>query len=906
MIWVDRLVSTVRAAWRLLRRDRVEQDLDAELHFHLEQDIAEQIAAGRTPEAARASAFKALGGVALVKEACRESLGLRVVDVVRQDMRQTARSLLRQPGFTLVVILSLALGIGANAAIFRLVNAVRLRTLPVPDPQELAAVNIEGGHRGLGLSNGFNADLTYALWQRIRENQTAFSGVFAWSTAQMPLGAGADMRIVDGLWVSGDFFTVLRLAPARGRLLTAADDRPGCGEGAAVLSHAFWQRQFGGDESIVGRTLAMAGHEVPVAGVAPEGFFGLEVGRSFDVALPVCAEASRSNATARRDVWWLSVMGRLKPGWSAARASEQLKTLSPEMFATTTPAGYDNLHDRAYRRFRLTAVPSAGGSSRLRQAYGVALWLLLAMTGMVLLVASVNLANLMLARATARQHEIGVRIALGASRRRVLAQVLTEGALLATAGGALGLALSSVVTRSLLLLLRTDAEPIVIDAGADWRVIAFGTALTVAAALLFALTPALRSTGPGPLAALKGSGRSTTSGRTAFLANRVLLASQIALTTVLLAGALLFARSFRNLTTLDAGFREDGIVFLSIDYRGRGLPEERRQPYRQELLDEIRAQPDVQSAALTTYLPLANRSWTLDVHVPRAGGEEVGGSKFTYVSPGYFHTMDVPLVTGRDFNGFDRADSRRVAIVNETFVRRYVRTPDPTGVRLRTIAEPGNPSTVYEIVGVVRDTKYGDLREATPPMTFVPTTQNPDGRPIAMIAIRSEREPDALVDTIRGLYRRAHPDLIFTFTVLERQIRDGLSRERVMAWLAGFFGVLAAVLAAIGLYGLVSYIVQRRTHEIGIRIALGATPAAVVSLVLRQTAVLVIVGLAAGLPASLVVARFAASLLFGVPSVDATGLAAAATLLALIAATASLIPAWRAARTDPVQALRAD
>jgi predicted permease len=574
------------------------------------------------------------------------------------------------------------------------------------------------------------------------------------------------------------------------------------------------------------------------------------------------------------------------------------------MFEATVPQGYSRQSDDTYKRLRLTATPASNGASRLRQNYDTPLWLLLAMTGIVLLVACANLANLMLARATARQREIAVRIAIGASRRRVVFQFLTEGMVLSILGGALGVGLSSALSRGLVALLDTEREPILIDVSPDWRVLAFSAGVAIATCLIFALIPAIRALGGQPLAAIKDGGRGATRGRDAFSIHRLLVASQIALSLILLTGALLFVRSFRNLATLDAGFRRRDIVFMFASYQGLNLPPDERQAYQQRLAQEIQSVPGVSSAALTSYIPLANASWTLGIHVPNAQGEEVGDSKFTYVSPGYFATMDVRFVSGRDFNNLDRADTAKVAIVNEAFVRRYIRAASAVGARVRTVAEPGNPSTVYEVIGVVKDTKYGDLREGTPAMTFVPSTQNPDRRPNAAMAIHSSVAAEALVSDLRRRIRESHPDMIVRFVVFERQIQDGLSRERLMAWLAGFFGVVAAVLAVTGLYGLLSYIVQRRSHEIGIRVALGATSSSVVLLVLRQTSFLVLAGLMVGLPASLVTGRAASSLLFGLSPTDVPTLLAAAGFLAAVAAGASFAPAWRAARIDPLKALR--
>jgi predicted permease len=599
-------------------------------------------------------------------------------------------------------------------------------------------------------------------------------------------------------------------------------------------------------------------------------------------------------------------MGRLRPDWTVARASAHLNAISPAIFEATVPPGYRRESDDIYRGLRLAATAAGNGSSRLRESYDAALWLLLAMTGIVLLVACVNLANLMLARAAARQRDIAIRIALGATRRRVLFQFLAEGLALSIVGGAIGLLLSSGLSRGLLSLLNTEAYPILIDIGADWRVLTFSSAVAVTTCLVFAVIPALRTLRGQPLAAIRDGGRGATRGRESFSIHRLLVASQIALSLILLAGALLFVRSFRNLATLDAGFHRHGIVFAAINFAGRDIPPNARSAFRQQLLDEVRSTPGVASAALTTYIPLANSSWSLAIRVPGPSGEKAGGSRFTYVSPRYFETMGIRLLAGRDFNDFDRADTRTVAIVNETFVKRYLGTANPVGAQMRTVGEPGSPPTPYEIIGVVSDTKYGNLRDATPAMTFVPITQNPDRRPMAFIAVRSAGNQDATVSDLRNRFRSAHPELPARFQVFERQVQDGLSRERLMAWLAAFFGAVAATLVVIGLYGLLSYIVQRRTNEIGIRVALGATRSSIGRLVLGQTLGLVVAGLAIGIPVSIVAARSAGSLLFGVSPTDMPTLIAAAGLLATIAICASLAPAWHAARVDPIRALRAE
>src|SRR5215813_2603960 len=455
----------------LFRRAQVERELDEELRYHIGRQTEELIAKGMTEEEARYAAQRALGGIEQRKEECRDMRRVNLIENTLQDLRYAGRTLRRSPVFTVVAILSLALGIGANAAIFQLLNAVRLRSLPVADPQELAEAQIAGGNGGYGIQNGVNSELTYALWERIRQRQEAFSGIFAWGNADSSIGRGTETRRVRNLWVSGDLFPVLGVRPIRGRLFTAADDRRGCGSAAgAVISYEFWQSYFGGEDSAIGKTLIIREQPLTVIGVTPPEFYGLEVGKSFDVAFPIC---TRAGALDKLDFFWLVVMGRLKPGWTLAKASAQLNTISPGVFEATAPPGYSASTSERYRNFRLTALPAGRGVSRLRTNYGTSLWLLLGITGLVLLIACANLANLMLALANARDREIAVRVALGASRGRLIRQTLCESLLLAGSGAALGAGLARLMSRSLISFLTTEGNPLRLDLSSDWRGLAF-------------------------------------------------------------------------------------------------------------------------------------------------------------------------------------------------------------------------------------------------------------------------------------------------------------------------------------------------------------------------------------------------------------------------------------------------
>jgi predicted permease len=894
----------------LFRRSRVEDELDEELRFHLDQQAQAFAAQGLSPDESRYAALRAMGGVDQRKEACRDARRVSWIENTSRDVRHAARVLRHSPGFTCVAIVSLALGIGANTAIFQLLDAIRLRTVPVADPQELAEVRPAGGHRGMGVTNGFNSEMTNPLWEHIRDRQEAFSGMFAWGTTGFLMGRGAETRNVGGLWVSGDFFSVLRIAPARGRLIAAADDQRGCGPRTAVISYAFWQGYFGGSDSAIGSTLTIFGKPIEVIGVTPPEFFGLEIGKQFDVALPICSAATWGNSLDQRNVWWLTVMGRLKPGWTLARASEHLRAMSAGAFEATMPPGYEAASRDTYRKFQLTAQPAGSGTSRLRGMYERSLWLLLAITGLVLLIACANLANLMLARGAAREREMAIRVAIGASRVRVAMQLLSESVLLAVLGGVLGAGIAAFLSRAVIAFMTTGGDDLHLNVGLDWRIFAFTACVALLTCLVFGLAPAVKSSLIEPAASVKSGGRGTTIGGERFMFRRVLVAGQVSVSLILLVVALLFVRSFRNLITLDTGFRRSGIVLgLFADLSGPPAGPDRRSAVlatQAKLLDEIRSVPRVESAAVSTQFPLNGSSWTQGVRVPGPQGDQRGSSKFTYIGSDYFKTFEIPMLAGRDVNDFDTSSGRKVAIVSEAFVRRFFANTSAIGRLVRTVAEPNYPEALYEVVGVVGDTKYADLRDEIPPIAYVPITQHPNLQSLKGIVFRSSGPlPDVIAD-VRRRVGSSNPNLVMQFGVLETQIRARLVRERLMAWLAGFFGALAALLATIGLYGVISYMVVSRRNEIGIRLALGASAPGIVRLILRETALMLAIGVAVGAVLAVLAARSAAVLLFGLEPHDVPTLAAATLLLAATAGLAGYVPARRASKVDPMVALRCD
>jgi predicted permease len=827
------------------------------------------------------------------------------VESTFQDMRFALRTLRKSPGFTATVLLTLALGIGANTAVFQLLDAVRLRSLPVEDPASLAEIHVKGGTSGFGVRT-YDTSLTTAIWEQIRQRQLSFSGMFAWAEYPLSIGRGAPVRAVHGLVVSGDMFSTLGVSPFKGRLFGAEDEVPGCGTPGVVVSYAFWQSEFGGQDSAIGKNLMVQGHPIQILGVTPPSFFGLEVGNTYDVALPQCSLVAldpKNAVLARRDYFWLTVMGRLKPGVTVARASAELESMSPGLMEETLPTEYSSAALDQYRNFRLAAFPAGNGVSWLRRLYDTSLWLLLGITGLVLLIACANLANLLLAKASTREREVAVKLALGATRSRVVRQLLSEGLVLALAGAGLGTLCANVFSRSLLWFLRRSGTLQRLDLSVDWRVLGFTAAIAILTCLIFGLAPAFRSSRADPGSILKTGGRGMTAGRQRFSFQRILVVSQIAFSMVLLAGALLFVQSFWKLMTLDPGFRESGIVLAYVRFDKLTIAPERFEPFKRELLELVRSIPVVESAATTTHVPLDGSSWSLGVRL----GEEEGSSKFTWVSPGYFETLQIPILAGRDFNDRDTAESPPVAIVSEKFVQRFFGDVNPLGKTFRSIAEPNFPETQYEIVGVVKDTKYAGLREEIPPAGFVPALQFPDKWYFTVIIIRSSSPPAGVMAAVRQRLLEVNPDVGLELRVFQSIIQNGangLVRERMMALLSCFFGVLAALLTMIGLYGVISYIIAVRRSEIGVRMALGASRLTVVGMIIRQTLGLLAIGVSLGILLSLVATRGAGSLLFGLGPDDPLTLASAAVFLLGVALVASFVPAYRASRLEPMNTLR--
>lgn len=824
-----------------------------------------------------------------------------------QDVMYSLRQLRLNPGFAAAAILSLALGIGANAAIFQLLNAVRLRVLPVERPQEIVEIRAESLRNASGGFYGWNPQATYAQWEQIQRQHEPFAGVFAWAGTRFNLAQGGEAQYASGILASGEYFGVLGVAPFIGRLFDESDDRRGCGTPPAVLSYAYWQSKYGGDPSVIGRKLTLDGHAAEIAGVTPPNFFGVEPGRRFDIAVPLCAEGllrGENNRLDRRRDWWLTMMGRLKPGTSSEQATAYLRSISPGVYEATLPEGYNPEDRKSYLNFKLAAYPAGSGVSFLREQYEESLWILLAIAGMVLLIACANLANLMLARASAREREIAIRMALGASRSRLMRQLLSESLLLAAAGALLGGWLAGSLSRALVAFVSTQQTRWVLELEPDWRVLAFTAALAILTCVLFGLAPAIRATRCGPGETLKAGSRGATAGRERYGLRRALVVTQVALSLVLVAGALLFGRSFQNLMMQDAGLRQEGMLVTEVDFSRLNVPSERRIDFHRDLLARVRAVPGVDAAAHAYIVPLRGDGWNEWVWRPEHTRERKALAWFNRVSEGYFATVGMALLAGRDFDARDAANAPKTAIVNEAFAKRFFAGASPLGARFVKEGNASLPATEYEIVGLVADAKYRSLRDEVFAAVYLPLAQETEPTQDAALVVRSDSPLSAVSAEVKRAIAELNPQIGLEFSVLKTLIRARLQQERLMATLSGFFGALAIVLAAVGLYGVISYMVTRRRNEIGIRMALGAQARNVLALILREAGVLVAVGLAIGTLLTLAAGRAAGSMLYGLQPYDAAMMSLAVVFFAAVALAASYLPARRAARLDPLSTLR--
>jgi putative ABC transport system permease protein len=890
---------------RLFRRRYWDEERARELNSYLEEEIADNLARGKSADEARRAAYRKLGNPTRIREEIYTMNSFGFLESLWQDLHYGARLLRRNPTFAVVAVLTLALGTGANTAIFQLVDAVRLRPLPVDRPEQLAEVRIVQAPNGrTGTFIGRWPMLSYPLYLKLRAEQQAFSGLAAWGSTSFDLAQGGEQRAAEALWVSGNFFEVLGVRPAAGRLIAPSDDVRGCA-GTAVLGHAFWQREYGGAPSAVGSTLLLDGHRFDVIGVASPEFYGVDVGRAFEVAVPICAEpivAGDQTSLDKPDMWFLGGVGRLKPGVTVEQAGAQLAGMSATILGATVSTRYSAVDAKDYREMVIGTQPAASGVSGLRRNYGDSLNVLLGVTGLVLLTACANLANLMLARATAREREVAVRLAIGASRRRIVRQMLSESLLIAAIGSMAGMLIAQWFSRSMVALLDSDSNPLFIDLSLDWRVFAFTAGVALTACLVFGLAPAISATRTSLGITLKADGRGSMDGRERFSVRRALVVVQVALSLVLVVGALLFARSLRNLTTMDPGFRQDGVLTATLDYRKANVPEPNRAELTRRIVERLRAVPGVRGVSQTFLTPVDGNFWNERVLV--GGVRHRDSVNFNAVGPGYFDILGIRLIAGRDFDARDTPESPRVAIVSESFARALFPGRDAIGQSFDVETRPGQPRRTFQVVGIANDTKYTSLRDSFEPLVHVAVTQEQQQRPLARITVATSTDMASTTAAVTRALGEINPAIAIRYQSVREQLAQSLTRERLMATLSGFFGGLAVLIATLGLYGVMSYVVARRRVEIGVRMALGADPGSVLRMIVREAGVLLAAGLVIGGVLSVFAARTAETFLFGLKPGDPVTLALAMASLASVTLMASWIPAMRAARVQPTVALR--
>jgi putative ABC transport system permease protein len=832
------------------------------------------------------------------------------------DLKASLSSLRATPMVTVIIILSLAFGIGANTAIFSVVDGLLLRTLPVDRPEQLVSLE----------SNERNTSWSYPSWREIQaRRETLFDDAFAYRARRFNLSPQGEPDMVDGILASGNYFSVLGVTPIIGRTFELSDDR---GDGGprgpvVVIGHALWQRRFGGAADVVGKTLTIERVPFTIVGVMRPGFTGVEVGRAMDLALPIETDRllSGTNTMLERAGWvWLRVLARLKQGQTREAAEQTFRGVQPHIREVSRPPDAPPAAREQHLRLPFVVRPAAVGTSSIRSTYRQPVLVMMTVVALVLAVACANIANLFLARAAARRREMSVRLALGASRWRLARQQLVEILLLCGAGALAGLWIAQWGSRFLVQRLSTQMETVFLDVTIDWRLLAFTTFVALAAALLVGLAPAIRAAGADPIEAMRGRGRGVTGDRRIGLTG-VLVSGQVALSLVLVIGAGLFVRTFIALSTTDVGFDRDPVLVVSVDSQPTGVAPPAREALFDRVLEAARAVPGVAHASLSNITPVSGMvtDYAVEVENGRKPTELVlltpgqlprDAAYINALTPDWFATYGTRLVAGRDFDARDVASASPVAIVNETFVRRLLPDGSALGRRFRSATpRPGRPNPWIEIVGVAEDATYRRLRDELPPTFYVPIAQWAAGEaPGTMrLSVRAATgTPAHLSRSLADAIARIDPQFSLTFIPLARQIDDSLVRERLLAMLAGCFGVLALLLAALGVYGVTSYAVGSRRQEIGIRLALGARAGNVVGLMLRRALLLILIGVAAGACVALWVSRSVESLLYSVSSHDAATFVVASIVLVGVGLAAAWIPARRAARFDPARVLHAE
>src|SRR5262245_60672865 len=864
----------------LLRRSRLEKELEEEIRWHLEMKTQERMEQGLPEQEARRASCRQFGNPTVLMEEIRDMWSFGSFERLLQDLRYAFRTMRRSPAFTAVAVLSLALGIGASTSIFSVMNAVLIRHLSVPNPERLVVLG--------AWHLGEQRYISYPMYRDIAARQQVVAGVLATGGQGRRritiAGPGRQLEQVRTARVSANYFSVLEVRAQAGRLFSADSEETIIPE--AVISDAFWEREFSRDPGAIGESLRMTIGNAPdsvvrdftIVGVTPREFFGDAPGESPEVWIPIAQSISR-DLHRRRNGSFIQVMGRLGPGGSEPQARTGLSILYQQLLAEEMASGVPPSIRPEHRvaDYRIDVGSGARGLDGLRRQYSKPLGVLMATAGILLLIACCNVANLLLAQGSARSREIGVRMALGAGRTRLLRQLFTESLVLAVAGSALGLLLAQWGSNLLVSMITVRPGSLILDVAPDVRVLAFAFALATATALVFGVVPALRTASVDAAASVRSAGRTQTAGPRRLRFGRMLIAVQVALSLALISGAALLVRSLQKLRALDAGFERENVLLVDVEVHSVPRPE-RRRLYR-EIEQGLRELPGVRSASLSL-IGLFNpgsmtNSISVEGYAPPTG--RAPGARINVVSPAYFDTVGMSVVAGRGFTERDAEGQPRVAVVNETFARTFLGGERPLGRRIS--AQPTfKPGEAIEVVGIVRDSKYNDLRQEASSMFYLPLFQMDSD--ITSIEVRTVGNPLALAEPVRRLVERKNPEVeIWEAKTLEDQVDRSLTRERLLSKLSGFFGLAALTLACIGLYGVLSYAVARRTQEIGIRMALGAHRSEVLGFVLSDALRLASLGAAAGLPLALAAGRLVESFLFGLSPADPATLAGTSALM---------------------------
>jgi predicted permease len=907
---------------RFFRRKHWDEERARELDAYLDAETDENIARGMSVEEARYAAYRKLGNTTLIREEIYHMNSLGWLETLGQDVRYGLRQLRRSPGFTAVVALSLALGIGANTAIFSLIDAVMLKTLPVREPGRLVLINRTAGESisAVNSDNGSDNDapFPYPTFEEFRAHNQVFSTLFGFvSLGRANVNIDGQANLAEGELITGDYFSGLGVSPILGRAISNEDAKPGAPR-IAIISYGYWSSHFGNNPAALGKGIAVNGVPLTIVGVAPPEFFGLQPGRAIDLWIPLADEAgllpygmtstpgNRPPFTSR-DWWWLLLMGRLKSHVTEREAASQIDLLfqqsaTAELKTPRKPGPVQHIR----------LEPATRGISILRQEFSQPLLILMIIVAAVLLIACANVATLLLARANVRQKEIAVRLSLGAPRARLVRQLLTESVLLATVGGALGLLLAYWGSRTLVTLLSSGKDPLNVAVQPDATVLAFTAAVSLLTALLFGLVPAWRSTrvdltpalkartGEVPVVSLRGRQR----------LGKLLVVAQVALSLPLLIGAALFVQTLGNLEHQNLGFNHSNLLLFAVDPVKSGYKDQRLSQFFAQLLARLQALPGVRSATMSeiTLLSGTQNQWGIAIEGRKSKPGEGIYVNWNNVGPSFFETMDIPRVLGRGIEWRDTATSPKVAVVNEGFARELLDGRNPVGYRFAfkdAFWKKGELSDDYEIVGMVRDAKYASLREAPRPTIYIPYSQDPLPAWETHFEVRTAGDPLALVPAVRRAVRDLDPGVpLSDIKTQTQQIAEDLVQERLFARLSSFFGGLAVLLACIGLYGLLAYAVARRTGELGIRMALGAQRNDVLKLVMGETLFIVTLGVAIGVPAAFVATRFVRSMLFGLDPTDPLTTIGAVFGMIVVGLLAGYLPARRAMKVDPLVALR--